>query len=186
MEFCPIFETENELECRLWAVIYPEHEIDIFDACYRNWSNEEFIRSFVNERFDSLDSIFFKDATVSNIISTIKLEVVKFAVELLNANEEIEGCKSLDQLFKRLYGNVESLHFDHDDERKARPSIQGSILRLYAILLDDGTYLVTGGTIKLYKAMIGPEFKVEFDNVKRVKVFLKAHGIADVQGLIDK
>ena len=59
-------------------------------------------------------------------------------------------------------------------------------MRLYAIELDDGTNLVTGGTIKLYKAMIGPEFKVEFDNLKKVKAFLKAHGICDVQGLIDK
>ena len=160
--------------------------MSIFDVCYDNWTNDLFVRSFVKERFDSLDSVFFKGATISVISDAILLEVEKFADELLKANEGVEGCKSLDQLFKRLYGNVESLHFDHDDERKARPSIQGSILRLYAIHLDDGTYLVSGGTIKLYKAMIGPEFKAEFDNLKRVKAFLKAHGIADVQGLIDK
>lgn len=186
MKFSPIFETANESECRLWAVIYPEHEISIFDVCYGNWTNKEFLWSFVEERFDSLDSVYFKSASVWSIIDAIGLEVEKFEDELFNANEGVEGCKSLDQLFRRLYGNVESLHFEHDDERKARPSIQGSILRLYAILLDDRTYLVTGGTIKLFKAMTGLEFKVEFDNLKRVKAFLKAHGISDVQGLIDK
>jgi hypothetical protein len=186
MEFCPIFETANESECRLWAVIYPEHEISIFEVCYDSWTDKEFITSFVKERFDSLDSVFFKGATVSSITDAIAFEVEKFEDELFNANNGVEGCKSLDQLFRRLYGNVESLHFDHDDEKKARPSIQGSILRLYAIQLDDGTYLVTGGTIKLYKAMIGPEFKAEFDNLKKVKAFLKAHSISDVQGLIDK
>ena len=59
------------------------------------------------------------------------------------------------------------------------------MLRFYAIELEDSTYIITGGAIKLTGRMDGAYFDKQFANLNRVQAFLKAEQIHTKLGLIE-
>lgn len=92
---------------------------------------------------------------------------------------------SLHDVFEKLHDNIYSIKFDSETHMKAKLNLNKPFLRLYAILLEDGTYVITGGAIKLTKKMAGNEFDSEFINLKRVQEYFKRTGIINRQGLIE-
>ncbi|MGN6436024.1 MAG: hypothetical protein ACTHMM_05805 [Agriterribacter sp.] len=68
-------------------------------------------------------------------------------------------------------------------QRKGKPDFSIPMLRLYALKLDDGSIVVTGGAIKLTKIMEGTMFEVEKRNLKLVQQFLQSEGIFTSEGL---
>ena len=77
------------------------------------------------------------------------------------------------------------MRFDNDDLRKAKANVRHPIIRIYAIELEDETFVVTGGTLKLTKTMEGENFDNELKKLERVKKFLKDNNIIDRLGLIE-
>lgn len=59
------------------------------------------------------------------------------------------------------------------------------MLRLYAIKIDDGSIVITGGAIKLTKMMEGPMFDKEIQNLKIVQQYLESEGVSFSEGLND-
>ena len=57
------------------------------------------------------------------------------------------------------------------------------MIRIYAIELEDGTYVITGGAIKISEKMDRAHFEPEIKNIKRVQEFLKEQGITTKEGL---
>lgn len=69
--------------------------------------------------------------------------------------------------------------------RKGKPDFATPMLRLYAIKIDDGSIVITGGAIKLTKMMEGPMFDKEIQNLKIVQQYLESEGVSFSEGLND-
>lgn len=83
--------------------------------------------------------------------------------------------KSIADIFRPLVKQGEDSR--NKKKYKARPDLRHPFLRLYAVKLEDDTYLVTGGAIKLTKEMEGAEMEREKRKMDQVKLFLKENGI---------
>ena len=67
-----------------------------------------------------------------------------------------------------------------------RTNRHDSWLRIYAIRLADGKYIITGGAIKLTATMQErPHTQTELDKIEKVRRFLLDEGIVDDDGFID-
>ena len=67
-----------------------------------------------------------------------------------------------------------------------RTSGHSSWLRLYAIKLEDGIYLITGGAIKLTYYMPERQHTLfELERLEKVRNYLLENGITDADGLQD-
>lgn len=67
-----------------------------------------------------------------------------------------------------------------------RTSRHNSWLRLYAIKLENGVYLVTGGAIKLTHLMVERNHTLnELIKMEEVRNYLMENGIFDQEGIID-
>ena len=65
-----------------------------------------------------------------------------------------------------------------------RSSTHNSWLRIYAIKLDEGTYLVTGGAIKLTHLMAEREHTLnELRKMEMVRNYLLDNGVRDADGI---
>lgn len=59
------------------------------------------------------------------------------------------------------------------------------IIRIYAIRIEENTFIVTGGAIKLTRAMPEhPDTAEELEKIKKCKKFLQSHGIETANDLI--
>jgi len=58
------------------------------------------------------------------------------------------------------------------------------MLRIYAIELDDGTMVITGGVIKLTLKMEGVYMENALRKLSRVRDYLRSHQITSREGLI--
>ena len=93
----------------------------------------------------------------------------------------------LDTLFRPLDNNetAESLLQKDKAKLKKRP-IHSSWLRIYAIRLSTGAYIITGGTIKLTLKMAEREHtRLELEKIERVRNFLLSEYIVDDESFIE-
>lgn len=192
MEFSPIFTREDN--CNLWAVCYPEYQVDgvnrdIFTILFdEKWSDVEYIREFVKTNLEDLLTPFWAGLSITDAINKIEDERLDLANELYLIETKQPGYEniSLSDIFEKLHDCIYSLNTSNESHRKGKPNFEKPILRIYAIELEDGTYVITGGAIKLKDKMIGQNFDKELANLKRVQDFLKINGIINKQGLIEK
>lgn len=69
-------------------------------------------------------------------------------------------------------------------QKGKRSATHSSWLRIYAIRLEQGTYLVTGGAIKLTHLMADREHTLnELKKMEMVRNYLLAGGIFDTEGI---
>ena len=191
MKFIPIFtEPEN---CELWSTCYPEDQIneeikDIYSILMDDkWSDDKYLLEFIKQNEECLNENYWTGVDMFEIINNIKIEMASFDEELYLAdqNKQMNNSRSLDKIFLKLHQNIYSLNTFNETYRKARPNLSRSIIRLYGIELSDKTIIITGGTLKLKQKMIGENFDIELNNLKRVQTYLNKQGIIDRAGLID-
>jgi Fe-S-cluster formation regulator IscX/YfhJ len=191
MKFIPIFT--NAETCDLWSTCYPEHEVDnISKDIYsilmdERWSDDKFLFDSIKHEEDSFNDTYWKGVSFSQIIKNIKIELNSFDQELYEADENNHNSKSrsLDKIFLKLHDNIYSLNTFNDSFRKGKPDFKRAIIRLYGIELEDKTIIITGGTLKFKQKMIGKNFDLEMNNLKRVQKFLNQESIIDRKGLLD-
>lgn len=188
MEFHPIFTVKEE--CNLWAVCYLAYENnaesnDVFNELFNLWNNTEYLQNFFIEHKNELFTPFWNGMTIDNAVDQVMDEAENFEDELRAIETKEPGYenKSLNQVFEHLHDNIYSLNWSNENHRKARPNLQTPMLRLYAIELEDGTFVVTGGAIKLTQKMTGERFDTELKNLNIVEEYLKKEGIINKEGL---
>lgn len=191
MKFVPIFVSEND--CKLWSVCYPEHQVngkdrDVFNILFEQWSSRHYLKTFLTNHESDLEDPFWYGTGKTDLIDQIEIEREDFITELYAIETKQSGYEnmSLRSIFKKLHTNIYSLNFKGDSYRKGKPFISRPILRIYAIELEDETFVVTGGALKLTRTMAGLIFKREFARLDRVKEFLDRNGIMNHQGLIEQ
>jgi hypothetical protein len=193
MNFIPIFTKSNT--CDLWSVCYPEDEIDglqkdVYSILMdERWTDMKYLIDFIKIEKMSMgfDNQFWEGFSISDMVEKIQIEIASIDNELYQADlmKDETYFRSLDKIFIKLHQNIYSLNTFNDSHRKARPNFKNSIIRFYGIELNDGTIIITGGTLKLKLKMVGLNFDQEIINLKRVQAFLKSQGITDRLGLID-
>ena len=140
------------------------------------------LRNFFKENINDL-SAYFKITDINQAIS-----------DTIDDSEILEGVildispeANLDLIFRPLSNNrtiPEML--EKMKARGERTNRHDSWLRIYAIRLADGKYIITGGAIKLTATMQErPHTQAELDKIEKVRRFLLDEGIVDDDGFID-
>ena len=91
----------------------------------------------------------------------------------------------LDYLFRPLENQrIHEMLLSREKAKGKRSSTHNSWLRIYAIKLDEGTYLVTGGAIKLTHLMAEREHTLnELRKMEMVRNYLLDNGVRDADGI---
>lgn len=167
---------------RLWAVRYDEAKDNELFRLFDQWNDVMWLRNFFKENINDL-SAYFKITDINQAIS-----------DTIDDSEVLEGVildispeADLDLIFRPLSNNrtiAEML--EKMKARGERTNRHDSWLRIYAIRLADGKYIITGGAIKLTATMQErPHTQAELDKIEKVRRFLLDEGIVDDDGFID-
>ncbi|HLK28957.1 MAG TPA: hypothetical protein VKT28_10255 [Puia sp.] len=162
MELVPIFVDDEGSVEGLFAVRYREGEPDEFERLFEQWDDSNFVLSYFlfNEEFLK-DSYFDYYETFGHFDKAFNLsEKVEFEatqIYSLFIQYRLDGYKTssgfLQTLFKPL--EKEKKQFDEDSLQESKFKIEDKInnpqpiLRLYGLRIEDNTFVITGGAIKL-------------------------------------
>ena len=178
MNFVRIIDGYNHL----WAVKEEGKEADELTLLFRDWTNGEFLFNFFMEHLDDLKD-FFRMERIDEAVSDT-FEDAEVLQELIL---DFPYTENLDELFKPL--DVTDTRIRKLSREKARNwerNRHASWLRVYAIRLEPNVYVVTGGAIKLTRAMQERKHTmVELDKLNRCKAYLKAHGVFDQDSFVE-
>ncbi len=178
MVISSIFEIVRD---SLLSVQYEGNENDEFERIFDLWKEDvEYLFNFFEEHKADLQGGFFGDISVEDAVYLTIEEATEFERYIREIAEEgiHNPDASLDVLvFRPLHDNETSTK---RVQSKAYGSEDNSWLRIYAIRLGNNQYIVTGGAIKLTKAMQDrPHTDLELKKLKTVSTYLKDEGIID-------
>jgi hypothetical protein len=167
---------------RLWAVRYDGESDNELFRLFEQWSDVMWLRSFFKENIEDLRSYF----KITNINQAIE-DTIEDNDRLAGVVMDISPDANLDLLFRPLDNNRTAL--DILEKMKARGERQrghASWLRIYAIRLADGVYIITGGAIKLTATMQEREHtRKELQKIDQVRRFLLSERIIDSDGFVE-
>lgn len=161
----------DDITCdgRLWAVRYEGENENALFHCLDQWNDVEWLRDFFLKNKDDLES-FFNVTDVNEAISDTIEDADKLQCLILDLSPEAD----LEKIFRPL-DNRQTAAIILNKE-KARLSW----LRLYAIRLEKGSFIVTGGAIKLTATMSERQHTFqELAKMEKVRNFLLDEGIVD-------
>lgn len=178
MEFVRVIKGYNHL----WAVKNPDKELDELTSLFEQWNDANYLFKFFRDNIDDLKS-YFKVERVS--------QAIQDTFEDSDALEELiltfPYTEELDTLFKPLdVTDTKSMELTRQKARNWECERHDSWLRIYAIRLEPNVYVVTGGAIKLTRAMQDKEHTmIELNKLNKCKEFLKRNGVFDKDSFID-
>lgn len=162
MKIVTIFAT------KLFAFQYANERLDEYGRLLDLWNDPEYLFSFAEAN--------------KKYIDLLGLSVLEFVQAVLSDAEILE------ETFCRYKGNSSVIDpcFQplHDQEYKSRilsfQKKKCKYIRLYAIRIDADCYVITGGAIKITRAMQDhPDTKDELLKMNRCKSYLQGEGIFD-------
>lgn len=166
----------------LWAVRYDGANDNALQMLFEQWSNPEWLVDFFLANLSDLAS-YFKITDINQAIYDTIDDNQRMQCLIL----DISPDANLDELFRPLENsrNSEMLLGKEKAKIKNRPQ-HASWLRIYAIKLEPGCYIITGGAIKLTRTMQEREHTLaELNKMEAVRIFLIGGGAIDADGFID-
>ena len=171
--------TENE---KLWAVRYDDCLDNVLDSILGQWNDVVWLRNFFKANLNDLTS-YFKITDVNEAI----YDTIEDSERLQCLIMDISPDANLDELFRPLDNNrtLEML-LGKEKARLHNTPKHASWLRIYAIKLEPGIYVITGGTIKLTRTMQEREHTlVELARMEKVRCFMLDNYIMDKDSFDD-
>ncbi len=166
---------------RLWAVRYDGEVENCFDSLFEKWYDMNWLKGFFNENLSDLSSFF----RITDVYQAV-METMAEASQLECLMLDISPDANLDTLFRHLENNRFSEMVLGKEKAKGLNLRHPSWLRIYAIKMAPGIYLVTGGAIKLTATMSERSHTMaELAKMEYVRNYLIDHGVFDAEGLID-
>ncbi len=177
MKFDQITENGN-----LWAVRYADCLDNVLDTLFSQWNDVSWLRSFFKKNTADLVS-YFKITDVNQAI----YDTIEDSERLQCLIMDIRPTANLDQVFRPLENSRSSeMSLGKEKARLPKASRHASWLRIYAIKLEPGIYVITGGAIKLTRTMQEREHTlVELARMEKVRRFMIENGIADIDSFKD-
>lgn len=166
----------------LWAVRYDGAEDNALHELFAQWSNPEWLVDFFMANMSDLES-YFKITDINQAIYDTIDDNHRMQCLILDISPEAD----LDCLFRPLENSRtgEMLLGKEKARIKDRPQ-HASWLRIYAIKLEPGCYIITGGAIKLTRTMQEREHTLnELNKMERVRNYLIQSNAIDFDGFDD-
>lgn len=185
MQILPIFTPAKF--CQIWSVCFTEYENDdAFRYLFKKKWTPSYIFEFIESNSNLFDDSFWVGTDLVELGLKIKNEIELFYNELLIvSNQKTNLERSLHSIFSILDTNTFVLHNRNRDFRKGKANVDLPIIRIYAIELEDGTIVITGGAFKITKSMETKVLKHEINKLKAVESYLREEGISDLNGLLN-
>ena len=177
MNFDLITENGN-----LWAVRYDNCLDNVLDTILDQWNDVVWLRSFFKQNMNDLAS-YFKITDVNQAI----YDTIEDSDRLQCLILDISPDAILDDIFRPLdNGRISEMLLGKEKARLRNTPRHASWLRIYAIKLEPGIYIITGGTIKLTRTMQEREHTlVELARMEKVRNFLLENDIVDLDSFND-
>lgn len=145
---CMVFDDITG-EGRLWAVKYDGENVNAFEQTFGQWCDLEWLTAFFVTNKEDLERYFHIRSIDRAIYDTMG-----DAIRLESIILDLTADSDLDTLFRPL-NNLQCSEFLLGKEKaKGRRAVHHpSWLRIYALRLQKGVYLITGGAVKLTHTM---------------------------------
>ena len=166
----------------LWAVRYDGEEDNSLRIVFNQWNDPEWLWDFFTENMTDLES-YFKITDVDQAIYDTMDDSDALECLILDISPDAD----LDKLFHPLENNrTAEMMLGKEKARLWKRAKHDSWLRLYAIKLEPGYYIITGGAIKLTKTMEEREHTLkELRKMEQVRNLLIEQGAIDADGFED-
>lgn len=167
---------------RLWAVRYDEQEQNCFDELFDRWYDVQWLKSFFTDNLSDLSAYFH----ITDVYKAI-METIEDASTLECLMLDISPDANLNTLFRHLENNrFSEMTLGKEKARGKSVNKHSSWLRIYAIKIEDGIYVVTGGAIKLTATMSERTHTLaELAKMEMVRNYFIDNGVFDKEGLND-
>lgn len=167
---------------RLWSVRYEEESDNALFTVFSQWNDVEWLREFFYQNKDVLTRYFKMTDVNEAIYDTIEESDILQCMIL-----DLSPDADLEQLFRPLNNNqAAALLLDKEKAKLKTRGRHSSWLRLYAIRLEKGVFIITGGAIKLTASMAERSHTLqELLKMEKVRNFLLEEGIVDKQSFSD-
>lgn len=167
---------------KLWAVVYEGESVDILTLTLSNWIDLDYLSTFFTNNRKDLET-YFKITNLDDAIYDTVADAASLSCLILDINPDA----NLNLLFRPLEpSRMAEMVLSREKAKGKRVSGHASWLRLYAIKLDDGIFLVTGGAIKLTPQMKDREHTLnELKRMERVRNYLIDNNVIDRDGLAE-
>lgn len=161
---------------RLWAVRYDGEADNALYNLFDQWNDVVWLRSFFKKHIDDLSS-YFKITDINKAI----YDTIEDAERLQCLIMDISPEANLDLLFRPLDNKRTSDMLLGKEKGKLKNRINhASWLRIYALKLSSGIYIITGGAIKLTATMQERNHTLtELSRMEAVRQFLLNEQIID-------
>lgn len=167
---------------RLWAVRYDDENDNVLYKLFDMWSDVAWLRDFFKKNINDLSS-FFKITDVNQAI----YDTIEDSEVLQCLIMDISPDANLEKIFRPLDNSRTAEMLLGKEKARLKNQIKHpSWLRIYALKLSTGIYIVTGGAIKLTATMQEREHTLkELQKMERVRQFLLNENIVDEDGFAD-
>lgn len=171
--------TEND---KLWAVRYDGCLDNVLDTILDQWNDVAWLRDFFKTNFEDLTS-YFKITDVNQAI----YDTIEDSEQLQCLIMDIAPDANLDEIFRPLENSRTSeILLGKEKARLHNTPRHASWLRIYAIKLEPGIYVVTGGAIKLTCTMQEREHTLaELARMEKVRSYMLDNNIIDKDSFDD-
>ena len=167
---------------RLWAVRYDGESDNVLYTLFDQWNDVMWLRSFFKENMNDLSS-YFKITDVNEAI----YHTIEDSEKLQCLIMDITPDADLDAIFRPLENSrTKDILLGKEKARLRKEVKHASWLRIYALKLANGIYIITGGAIKLTATMQERSHTLaELTKMEKVRQFLLDEQIIDDESLID-
>lgn len=166
----------------LWAVRYEGDDDNALRKVFAQWNDPEWLWDFFTENMADLES-YFKITDLNQAI----YDTIDDSGELECLILDISPDADLDLLFRPLENSrTAEMTLGKEKARLQNRPAHASWLRLYAIKLERGCYIITGGAIKLTHTMRERTHTLrELSKMEQVRNLLLENGVIDNEGFED-
>ena len=167
---------------RLWAVRYDGCTDNALYMLFEQWNDVTWLYRFFKENMDDLMT-YFKITDVNEAIYDTIDESERLQCLIMDISPEAD----LDKLFRPLENSrIADVLLGKEKARLKDAYKHASWLRIYAIKLEPGIYVITGGAIKLTRTMQEREHTLcELTKMEKVRSHLLTNNIIDKDSFED-
>lgn len=164
------------------AVRYEGENDNALYTLFDQWSDVMWLRSFFKANWRDLTS-YFKITDVNQAIE----DTIEDSDKLQGIIMDISPSANLDELFRPLENyRTKGIFLGKEKAKLKRIKRHSSWLRIYAIRLSEGVYVITGGAIKLTLKMEEREHtRQELVKLEQVREFLLSENIIDDDSFVE-